>query len=366
MLKKRLICALLLAALLMALPTGALAARRPSVKFPVKLGLVTVGDEVTLKPKVKRASAADLVWESSDETVAQVWSGKLTALKAGTTVISASIGRAKAKCGLVVLPKSVQVGVNESFRLPRGGRERYAIRDKTVATVSKKGVVTGVRTGQTQLLVKCGKQKLVLDVTVGAAGTAAEALSLQADIGQAEQVVLVEYTGNSKATLTLCQKQSGSWKAVHTCKAYVGKNGIGKTVAGDKKTPEGVYNLTTPFGIKDDPGSAMPYTKVTKYHYWCGDSSSRYYNQLVDERTADRKHTSADEYLIRYRGCYNYCLFIDYNAQGEPGKGSCIFLHCMGSKKSTSGCVAIAEADMIKVLKWAKAGTKIVIRNQQG
>ena len=89
MLKKRLICALLLAALLMALPTGALAAkRRPSVKFPVKMGLVTVGDEVTLTPKVKRAAVADLVWESSDNRVISVdQTGNVIALVSGEALV---------------------------------------------------------------------------------------------------------------------------------------------------------------------------------------------------------------------------------------------------------------------------------------
>ena len=60
---------------------------------------------------------------------------------------------------------------------------------------------------------------------------------------------------------------------------------------------------------------------MTQYHYWCGSSSSPYYNQLVDERVADRKHTSDDEYLINYKGVYNYCLFIGYNADGTLASG---------------------------------------------
>ena len=105
---------------------------------------------------------------------------------------------------------------------------------------------------------------------------------------------------------------------------------------------------------------------MTKYHYWCGDSSSEYYNQLVDERIVDRKHTSADEYLINYGGVYNYCMFIDYNAEGVPNKGSCIFLHCQGKNKYTGGCVAIPESNMKKIIQWAKPGAKIVVMAKEG
>ena len=180
--------------------------------------------------------------------------------------------------------------------------------------------------------------------------------------GTANQIVLVEHTGGSKATISLHEKKDGVWTQLSSTAGYVGKNGIGKTVEGDKKTPTGTYNLTTPFGIKDDPGAQMPYTKVTKYHYWCGASSSKYYNQLVDERTVDRKHTSSDEYLINYKGVYNYCLFIDYNASGEAHKGSCIFLHCKGKNKYTAGCVAVEESVMKQIVRWARDGAKIVIQ----
>ena len=364
MLKKRWICALLLAALMLALPVGALAAKKPTIKFPVKMGLMPVGGEVTLTPKLKGIGADAIIWESSDEQVLQVWGGRVTAVKPGRAVLTASGGGAKAaKCGVVVLPKVLNLAVGEKVSLPRGGLERYAVQNKKIATVSKKGVVTGKKAGTTQVLVRYGRQKLLVQVTVGSpAASQGEAVSPLDVVGDATQVVLVEHTSGSNANLTLYEKQNGAWQQLYQCKAYVGANGMGKTVAGDKKTPVGVFNLTTPFGILDDPGANMPYTKVTKYHYWCGASSSKYYNQLVDERTADRKHTSADEYLINYKGVYNYCMFIDYNANGTPGKGSCIFLHCTGSKKSTGGCVAIPQASMKMVIQWARPGVKIVIK----
>lgn len=366
--KKMIVCVLLLAVLVSVLPTGALAAKKPGIKFPVKIGLMIVGDEVTLTPTLRQLAQSDLVWESSDEAIAQIWGGKLTAIAEGRAIISASAGGAKARCGVVVLPKTVRIDVGAQYTLPRGGVEQYAVKDKTIASVTKKGVITGKKEGETLLMARYGKQKVLVTVVVGGAAQSEEvephASTMIDGVGDATQVVLVEYTGGSSATLSLHEKKDGSWKQLFACAAYVGENGLDKAVAGDKRTPTGTYNLTTPFGIKDDPGANMPYTKVTKYHYWCGDSSSPYYNQLVDERTVDRKHTSSDEYLIEYKGVYNYCLFIDYNAAGEPGKGSCIFLHCTGSKKSTGGCVAIPEQAMKQVIQWAKPGVKIVIRKK--
>lgn len=178
----------------------------------------------------------------------------------------------------------------------------------------------------------------------------------------ADQLVVVKYKSGSTATLTMHEKGSdGIWRQLLSSTAYVGKNGIGKTKEGDKKTPTGTFNLKTPFGIKANPGTSLDYVKVTKYHYWCGTSGSKYYNQLIDTRLINRERTSSDEYLINYKGVYNYAAFIDYNASGTAGKGSCIFLHCTGSNKYTAGCVAIPESVMIKVLKKLKPGCKIVI-----
>ena len=316
--------ALALALAMALLPMGAMAAKKASIRFPAKLGLMVEGDAVTLKPKLKNVKLADVTWATSDGSVVSLSGNVATAVSVGRAMVTDTGGGASAKLGVVVLPKAIALGVGEKLTLPRGGGERYSMKNKKVATVSSKGVVKGVKAGSTKLTVKYGKQKLVIPVTVSAEqappqGSAAATLEVA---NQTDQIVLVDYTGGSKAVLSLHEKVDGIWTEVLSCDAYVGKNGIGKTKAGDKKTPEGTYNLTTPFGIKDDPGAQMPYTKVTKYHYWCGDSNSEYYNKLVDERKVDRKHTKSDEYLIDYKGVYNYCLFIDYNAEGIPNKGN--------------------------------------------
>lgn len=364
---KRMVALAMALAILAALPAGALAAKKASIKFPAKLGLMLEGSQVTLKPKLKNVKLDALTFASSDEAVLTLAGNVATALSPGRAVVTATGGGATAKLGVVVLPKAIELGVGEKLTLPRGGGESYKVKNKKVATVSKKGVVKGVKAGATKLTVKYGGQKVVVPVTVTAAAQAPQQGSAAASLeaaSQTDQIVLVDYTGGSKAVLSLHEKVDGVWTEVLSCNAYVGKNGIGKTKEGDKKTPAGTYNLTTPFGIKADPGAQMPYTKVTKYHYWCGDSSSEYYNKLVDERKVDRKHTSSDEYLIKYKGVYNYCLFIDYNAEGTPHKGSCIFLHCTGSNKYTAGCVAVPEKTMKKIVQWARAGAKIVIREK--
>ena len=92
----------------------------------------------------------------------------------------------------------------------------------------------------------------------------------------------------------------------------------------------------------------MPYVKVTDQHYWCSDSGSLYYNQLI--RRDETGHRCGGEHLIDYRGVYNYAVSIGYNKKGKADKGSAIFLHC-SRNRATAGCAAIPEKYMRKVLK---------------
>ena len=359
---KRAILRLLIAVLLLAmLPVNALAANA-LIYLGGKVGFMYEDMSVMLTPKLWNVTREQLTWSSSDTSAAWVTGGTITSLNAGRTIITVSGNGAIAQCGVVVLPREIEVEVGKTVSLPYGTVEKYAVQDKSIAVVSAKGVVGGVSVGSTLLRVSYGKQ--VLYVKVNVTGGEAEQQSKAAYLacaGETDQIVLVEHQNGSYAKLSIHEKQAGFWKEIYSCSAYLGKNGIGKTREGDNKTPTGTYNLTQPFGIKANPGANMNYTQVTKYHYWCGTSGSKYYNQMIDTRVVDRACTTSDEYLINYGSVYNYCMFIDYNAAGVADKGSCIFLHCKGSKDSTAGCIAVDEGVMKKIIQWAKPGAKIVI-----
>lgn len=365
--KKCFICALLIVAVALSAASGALA-ERARISLGGKLGLMYEGTEVTLRPNLKGVRAESLRWESSDAAVAEVDAGRISARAAGRAVISVSAAGASARCGVVVLPRSVTLAVGETLALPNGTLERYAVKDGSVAAVSRRGVIGGKKAGETLVGVRYGKQTLFVEVKVvgttqGEGAGMEQSAAAELDCANsARQIVLVEHEGGSRARLSIHENKDGAWKELYSCTAYVGKNGIGKEKEGDGKTPSGTYNLTQPFGIKADPGAKQDYTQVTKDHYWCGTSGSAYYNQMVDMRVTDRMVTSSDEYLINYGSVYNYCMFIDYNASGAPGRGSCIFLHCTGSAKSTAGCIAVPEKVMQRIVQWAGPGTKIVIR----
>ncbi|MDD6310675.1 MAG: L,D-transpeptidase family protein [Firmicutes bacterium] len=176
----------------------------------------------------------------------------------------------------------------------------------------------------------------------------------------AKYLLFVKYTGGSSANIELHSKKSdgSGWKKELSCKGWVGKNGIDKVKEGDKKTPTGTFNVTSGFGIKSKPQTSLPYVKVTKYMYWCGDKT--YYNTLVD--TSKVKHSCPNgEHLIDYKGAYDYGLFLDYNKDCVYKKGSAIFFHCTTNYAYTGGCISVATENMLKIMSIIDLNTKVCI-----
>ena len=76
---------------------------------------LTEGKEGTLTASIlpKDATEQTITWSSSDPSVATVVSGKVTAIKAGSTTISASVGNYKAECNVTVLMKYGNVAITD-------------------------------------------------------------------------------------------------------------------------------------------------------------------------------------------------------------------------------------------------------------
>ena len=142
--------------------------------------------------------------------------------------------------------------------------------------------------------------------------------------------------GDFHAELTVYQAEDGKYKKVFSCPAVVGKNGPGKQSEGDTKTPLGTWTVGEAYGINDDPGSIIKYTKVTEDMYWCATGSN--------EKN------------------YNKLIYKSQNVACAPYAGNAIFLHCWrGPDSPTGGCVGVAEENMIKILQTITPGTSVTI-----
>ena len=183
----------------------------------------------------------------------------------------------------------------------------------------------------------------------------------------AKQLFVVAGIGMDKTTayVSMHQKdETGAWKQVLSTPGYVGKNGLCADAdhkEGCGQTPVGVYRFNKAFGIAADPGCSIPYIQVDENTYWSGDPD-RQYNRMVDIRDLPELAMDDSEHIVDYEYQYQYCLNISFNEEGTPGRGSAIFLHCLGPVKPwTGGCVSVPENIMKLVMLNVREDCVVVI-----
>lgn len=183
----------------------------------------------------------------------------------------------------------------------------------------------------------------------------------------ARQLFVVAGMGMDRTTATISMHQraeDGSWQQILSTPGFVGRNGLcldADHAEGCGQTPVGVYHFNKAFGIAPDPGCAIPYIRVDEDTYWSGDPDYRY-NEMVDIKDYPELAMDDSEHIVHYEYEYQYCLNISFNEDGTPGRGSAIFLHCLGrAKPYTGGCVAIPENIMRLVMQSVTEDCVVVI-----
>lgn len=160
-------------------------------------------------------------------------------------------------------------------------------------------------------------------------------------------------------TVTLWSRWGFGWKKLAVWSARLGYGGMVlgyRRVQGTGTTPAGAYAITQAFGRQADPGTTLPYTKVTTDHWWVEDRRSAYYNQMRLGRQggfALRTSGYNSSERLAYMGAqYDYAAVIDFNRPNPViGRGAGIFLHTFG-KGATAGCVSIRVDRMRATLRW--------------
>ena len=193
------------------------------------------------------------------------------------------------------------------------------------------------------------------------------------------QLIIVEI--GEKNTMKIFEDDKLIKKIDHV---EIGKNGASKTINETSwKTPLGLFNLGIAFGIHN-LNIDYPYIKINKNMYWVDDTNSKYYNKLISLNenintfnypyiiNTDKKQFLSAEHLIDYPKQYEYAVYIEYNVNGEKyedgkGKSSAIFLHCLGDKGYTGGCVAVPKEEMLFILKFLDKNKhpKIIIKENK-
>lgn len=182
----------------------------------------------------------------------------------------------------------------------------------------------------------------------------------------------------NKEIRVLVKKNSGG-EALLTCDGarYEARIGAGGAVAKEKKregdgaTPLGSYPFRYVFWRGDrlslgEPAAAKPETllpgrALTPQDGWCDDPKDKNYNCLVA-----LPYAASCENLWREDELYNLIIVLGFNDNPPtPYGGSAIFLHCLRKDKTpTKGCVAIAQRDLLELLRLCGTETNLIIESR--
>jgi L,D-peptidoglycan transpeptidase YkuD (ErfK/YbiS/YcfS/YnhG family) len=147
-------------------------------------------------------------------------------------------------------------------------------------------------------------------------------------------------------------------------RAALGQGGV--TVEkreGDHKTPSGSFLmrqlLYRPDRFASPPATHLPAHALAEADGWCDAPDDPRYNRLVR-----LPYSASHETLWRADEIYDVIVPLGYNDDPVvPGLGSAIFLHVARADWSgTEGCVALARADLLAVIKEAGPTSRVVVR----
>ena len=125
---------------------------------------------------------------------------------------------------------------------------------------------------------------------------------------------------------------------------------------GDGRSPAGILEIGALWGYaqKAAAGVRLPYQTADELDRCVDDASSPYYNQLTRQTPDHPPAWTSAESLRLPTDHYKYLIVMHYNTRTpRPGAGSCIFLHVAPPPGGpTAGCTALAEADLLTILRW--------------
>ncbi len=180
----------------------------------------------------------------------------------------------------------------------------------------------------------------------------------------ADQLIVVAGVDKSTAYITMHEKdENGKWQQLIATPGFIGLQGLGEANRKETYTPVGTFTIDKAFGLADDPGCQMEYTKVDGTYYWSGDyREGMPFNQLVSIKDYPDLDKEESERIADYDYAYQYVLNMGYNAENIPEKGCAFFFHSFRyNRPYTGGCVAVPEDIMKFIMQHVKPGCKITI-----
>jgi L,D-peptidoglycan transpeptidase YkuD (ErfK/YbiS/YcfS/YnhG family) len=128
----------------------------------------------------------------------------------------------------------------------------------------------------------------------------------------------------------------------------------------DSRAPAGIFEIGKiyTYDAQLPSGADYPFHQVSPADAWVDDVSSPDYNRFVTiDNPSDPPAWFGKQKMRHNDFAYRWLVEIRHNSDSPvPGDGSAIFFHIRrGLNRPTSGCTTMAEADLVRVIKWLRA-----------
>ena len=143
-------------------------------------------------------------------------------------------------------------------------------------------------------------------------------------------------------------------------RCVIGKTGaLTQKFEGDGATPVGIFPLMRVLyrpDRMDFPETHLPVFTLSPNDGWCDDPTHEDYNKPIN-----LPHAGSHERLWRDDNIYDLVVVLAYNTSPViPFMGSAIFIHfAEPSFKSTRGCIALKDGDLLEILKTCSTKTTL-------
>jgi len=187
-----------------------------------------------------------------------------------------------------------------------------------------------------------------------------------------QQIILV-VSDDFKSPKAKLECYEGSTSICGTIEVNIGKNGLGWGIGekilhqknseplkyeGDNKAPIGVFKLNNIYGYSKTHDYNMPYLYTSKNLICVDDSSSPFYNQVIEANGNEKSF----ENMRRSDHQYELGIIVAHNPNATQKRGSCIFLHVKKEKNApTAGCTSMNFDEIKKIASWLDKSKKPIL-----
>ena len=202
---------------------------------------------------------------------------------------------------------------------------------------------------------------------MGIAGDANSLIVILNNMGNGSEQEIPRYQPENKITMSRKRKEVGNSRLHYYSRSTEGQwsevFAVNCNISGgaeDESSIYGVYRLDSAFGSEKDPGSLVPYHKLTFRDYWVTDTQDENFGSIF---TATSKDIKKEAYirLEDMRAFSNYGMILKPEEDGEAYPALVVNCQQPSVKDNTFSGIQLIQTYVRMLIQSIDSGTRIMI-----